>query len=85
MDAVLTNPSADHNYPVTGKCLLVLRGLPVYLSRHDAAGAAEYEGFTEVPLVEHEGAVDRWNAALVSAVLHALAHPFEYSSRMKEP
>src|SRR5882724_5555102 len=84
MDAVLADAAADHDDQITRVGALLMRRLPLEAGRHDAASAAEHQGFSEKALIEENGPIDVRNATLVGAVLYPTMHPSEHALRMHE-
>ncbi|KAF5037391.1 hypothetical protein DSECCO2_565120 [anaerobic digester metagenome] len=84
MDAVLADAAAGHDDAVAREGPLLVARPAGHGGRHGADGAAEDQGFAQEALVEDDGAVDRRDARLVAAVLHALAYALEDAARVQQ-
>jgi hypothetical protein len=84
VDAVLADAPAGHDDAVAGQGLFFVAGASGDLGRHGADRAAEDQGLAQEAFVKDDGPVDRGDAGLVAAVLHALAHAFEDPARVQQ-
>ena len=83
MNAVFADAAAGHDDQVAGFDFFLMRWFSVDARGHDAGGAAINQRFAQESFVKNNAAVDRGNAAFVSAVFHAFAHAFVNAARMK--
>ena len=84
VDAVLADAAASHDNDVARLGLLVPAGAAVDFCRQQPHGAAKDQGLAQKALVKDQRAVDRGNAGLVAAVLHAFAHAFQHAAGVQQ-
>src|SRR3990170_4150872 len=83
MNAVFADPTADHADPVSRQNLFRFAWTARALTRHETAGSAKDQGFSEIAFIKKQRPVDSRDAALVSAMLHPATNPVENPSGMQ--
>ena len=85
MNAIVADPPANHVHDVTGNGGFDVGGAAVRkVSWHQPNRSTINEGFADVAIVKHNGAVHGWNARFVAPDANASVHAPEHAGGVEQ-